>query len=434
MAKVTIRLNHINFRLIFSLNAIMEAWTSLNSARIYLAQSTTSYRRLRQQHVKRAVLRNGQPIACCIAGAALNSYPSKNYVELDTENQLHRSWAGNSPHSSGVAVVSTVGLKNGQTKDFNQDSFIVDQLDAAGQQVTLIGVFDGHGKQGHLVSQQVSRHISEHIAAAVSSCAQLCTADQGNADRFNPAAFKAASHNSNLVVGTALSASTTAISLDDELAKMCLEHTFSKTAEVVLASECDLHKSGSTAVVCMVLPDRVVAAHCGDSRAVLGTIENDGSVDATQLTWDHKPNVLSERSRIVAAGGKVVPSGVDRSGFPTGPYRLMLKLERRSPSLAVSRGFGDLQLVPAGVISTPEVAVFPRAHATGSRSGPSEILVVASDGLWEMVDNNDAVEIAAHAPDAETAAKLLVQEARHRWADIFGTHHADDITVAVAFL
>lgn len=63
---------------------------------------------------------------------------------------------------------------------------------------------------------------------------------------------------------------------------------------------------------------RVVAAHCGDSRAVLGTIENDGSVDATQLTWDHKPNVLSERSRIVAAGGKVVPSGVDRSGFPTG--------------------------------------------------------------------------------------------------------------------
>lgn len=50
-----------------------------------------------------------------------------------------------------------------------------------------------------------------------------------------------------------------------------------------------------------------------------------------------------------------------------------------SLGLTVARAFGDLLLAPAGVIPTPELAVLPRAAP-----GDPSVLIVASDGLWEV--------------------------------------------------
>lgn len=60
----------------------------------------------------------------------------------------------------------------------------------------------------------------------------------------------------------------------------------------------------------------VVAAWAGDSRAVLGTL--DGSEYYVTHTQDHKPGRLQEMARILAAGGKVMRSGSDKRGHPTG--------------------------------------------------------------------------------------------------------------------
>ena len=69
-------------------------------------------------------------------------------------------------------------------------------------------------------------------------------------------------------------------------------------------------KSGSCAIVVMLVDDTVYVANVGDSRAILSMYENyyltsnrnNGSL-THQLTSDHKPCDDKERRRILEAGG-----------------------------------------------------------------------------------------------------------------------------------
>ncbi|KAK3003079.1 hypothetical protein RJ639_019079, partial [Escallonia herrerae] len=58
---------------------------------------------------------------------------------------------------------------------------------------------------------------------------------------------------------------------------------------------------GSTAVVSVVTPDKIIVANCGDSRAVL--CRNGAAVP---LSTDHKPDRPDELDRIETAGGRVI--------------------------------------------------------------------------------------------------------------------------------
>jgi serine/threonine protein phosphatase PrpC len=56
----------------------------------------------------------------------------------------------------------------------------------------------------------------------------------------------------------------------------------------------------------------------------------------------------------------------------------------------------------AGVISTPHRV------SRSTKDGPCKVLVLASDGLWDFVPNEEAIAIASQAPDARTAAVRVV--------------------------
>ncbi|XP_057506440.1 protein phosphatase 2C 50-like [Actinidia eriantha] len=122
---------------------------------------------------------------------------------------------------------------------------------------------------------------------------------------------------------------------------------------------------GSTAVVAIISPTHLIVANCGDSRAVLCR----GKV-AVPLSVDHKPDREDERTRIEAAGGKVI----QWDGF------------RVSGVLAMSRSIGDRYLNPY-VIPDPEMVFVPRAKE-------DECLILASDGLWDVVTNEEACDVA----------------------------------------
>ncbi|KAK3151160.1 hypothetical protein QOZ80_3AG0242490 [Eleusine coracana subsp. coracana] len=122
---------------------------------------------------------------------------------------------------------------------------------------------------------------------------------------------------------------------------------------------------GSTAVVAVVGPRHLVVANCGDSRAVLCS----GGV-AIPLSSDHKPDRPDELERIQAAGGRVI--------FWDGA--------RVFGMLAMSRAIGDSYLKPF-VISDPEVRVVER------KDGEDEFLILASDGLWDVVSNEVACNV-----------------------------------------
>lgn len=122
---------------------------------------------------------------------------------------------------------------------------------------------------------------------------------------------------------------------------------------------------GSTAVVAILTQTLIIVANCGDSRAVLGR-----GKEAFPLSVDHKPNRDDEWERIEAAGGRVIQWN---------GYRVL-------GVLAVSRSIGDRYLKP-WIIPDPEVKCV-------QRDKNDECLILASDGLWDVMTNEEACDIA----------------------------------------
>jgi len=91
----------------------------------------------------------------------------------------------------------------------------------------------------------------------------------------------------------------------------------------------------------------------------------------------------------------------------------------------MSRSLGDLTGKQAGVISTPHTQVDALAPA-------DRALVLASDGLWDFVANEDVAAVALSTSDCWEAAAALARLARARW--LVRTGGADDTTVVVVRL
>jgi protein phosphatase 1L len=59
-----------------------------------------------------------------------------------------------------------------------------------------------------------------------------------------------------------------------------------------------------------------------------------------------------------------------------------------------------------------------------------ELLVAATDGIWDVLSNEDVLALAGNATGAQAAARTLVEVAESRWLDVEGGY-VDDITAVV---
>lgn len=86
---------------------------------------------------------------------------------------------------------------------------------------------------------------------------------------------------------------------------------------------------------------------------------------------------------------------------------------------------------PLGLTAEPDAATLclPPAPA-----GARHLLIVASDGLWEVVGSGQALAVAAAAGTPAAAAAALADLARRRGVACKGGRILDDCTVAVAFV
>ncbi|KAL0365930.1 UNVERIFIED_CONTAM: putative protein phosphatase 2C 11 [Sesamum radiatum] len=177
--------------------------------------------------------------------------------------------------------------------------------------------------------------------------------------------------------------------------KSAIVEAFKQTDTNYLNEEKGQQKdAGSTASTAVLVRDKIFVANVGDSRVVACRA---GS--AIPLSIDHKPDRSDERERIEQAGGFVVWAGTWRVGGV----------------LAVSRAFGDKLLRPY-VVADPEIQ---EEEVDGV-----EFIIIASDGLWNVLSNKDAVTIVQDIADAEAASKKLVEEA-------YGKGSSDNITCVV---
>ncbi|KAK9111417.1 hypothetical protein Scep_018936 [Stephania cephalantha] len=176
--------------------------------------------------------------------------------------------------------------------------------------------------------------------------------------------------------------------------KSAIVESFKQTDADYLKEASGQKDSGSTASTAVLLGNRLLVANVGDSRVVACI-----SGSAVPLSIDHKPDRTDERERIEQAGGFVIWAGTWRVGGV----------------LAVSRAFGN-KVLKAYVVADPEIQ---EEEIDGV-----EFLIIASDGLWNVVSNEDAVALVQGIKDAEAASSKLVQEAYSRGS-------ADNITCVI---
>lgn len=240
----------------------------------------------------------------------------------------------------------------------------------------LFGVFDGHGRLGHEASETAAARMPGHLSS------------QPTHPSKNPA--------------------------------KALEDAFRSTDDDIYAKMgSDVEYSGSTGVVVMV--DRgqslLTVANVGDSRAVLGRLEG-SSWRAVPLTTDLKPEMTEERERIELSGG-VVSRFRDSSGEEAGPFRVWDGPFCEKPGLAVSRSLGDGAARSLGVIAAPVVT----KHKL---QGQDKFLIIATDGLWDSVENDEAVRIVAKFQTMPSIALKALTEAVRRAE---GDELVDDTTI-----
>jgi len=196
-----------------------------------------------------------------------------------------------------------------------------------------------------------------------------------------------------------------------------LVSTFVRLDEEILAmtAEGDLG-GGSTANVALLLDGWLHVANLGDARAVLSR-----GGRAMPLSVDHKPDVESERVRIEGANGKVEWRGC---------WRVMTNNGGNPRGLAVSRAFGDMDWkVPTMLVeSSPDVM----SVELNSRD---EFVIVGCDGVWDVLQNQDAVDIARRHVSGmkkeiggDEAAAAAAQEIATR---ALGLGSMDNVTVVV---
>ncbi|KAL0362311.1 UNVERIFIED_CONTAM: putative protein phosphatase 2C 58 [Sesamum calycinum] len=165
-----------------------------------------------------------------------------------------------------------------------------------------------------------------------------------------------------------------------------LKNAYQTTDKEILEQSFQLGKGGSTAVTAILINGhKLVVANVGDSRAV---ICRKGA--AKQLSVDHEPS--KERQLIESKGGFVsnIPGDVPRV----------------DGQLAVARAFGDKSL-KRHLSSEPDIAV-------EIIDDDVEFIILASDGLWKVMSNQEAVESIRSIKDSHSAAKRLIDEAISR--------------------
>ncbi|KAM0940878.1 putative protein-serine/threonine phosphatase [Dioscorea sansibarensis] len=335
--------------------------------------------------------------------------------------QLHR--VPGRRYLTGASGIASLFTQQGK-KGTNQDAMIVWENFGSRSDTVFCGVFDGHGPYGHLVA----RNVRDYLPLKLSAHWEV---NMGNEEYRE---------NSMGTAGSVYSDEIASVILEDELTGSVdleekerhpeifttLKESFLKAFKVMdkelkLHSNIDCFCSGTTAVTLVKQGQDLVIGNIGDSRAVLGTRDHNDCLLAVQLTVDLKPNLPREAERIKKCKGRVFAlrdePEVARVWLP----------HSDSPGLAMARAFGDFCLKDFGLISVPEISYRRLTER-------DEFVVLATDGVWDVLSNKEVVDIVASATTRSIAARSLVESAVRAWRFKYPTSKVDDCAVVCLFL
>jgi serine/threonine protein phosphatase PrpC len=291
------------------------------------------------------------------------------------------------------AGLTQCGLYPDQDHD-NQDRVAV-HLDCQGSGSHLLSVLDGHGPEGH--------HVAEFVCNALPTMLENRLLPGQRSPQAVPEQMQVAYEE-----------------VDEALAR-CPEDSI------------DSRFSGTTAVSCWITGKQLWVANTGDSRAVLGRVNSAGKMVAHDLSSDQTPFRQDEKARVERSGARVLTSGeihgeavyASTEGYTADDPPRCYLWDQKFPGTAFTRSIGDQVGKSIGVIAAPEVQM----HEVEAED---RILILASDGIWEFISSQAAMEIVEACNDPHEAAHKLIDAAWEIW--LTEDVRSDDISVVVVFL
>ncbi|KAL2557851.1 putative protein phosphatase 2C 65 [Forsythia ovata] len=342
----------------------------------------------------------GQCCSCHIESYYVDNHEEER--EVEHEDITFRGHAGANVRMQGSSKVVSMYTQQGK-KGTNQDAMTVWENFSGAKDTIFCAVFDGHGPSGH----KVARYIRDVLPAKISMLGNKSNAGGKNGG------FEEKNANAEGKIGND---NPFFSSWKDKIIKSFQEMDDELEGDAAIESYC----SGTTSVSILRKGEHLIISNLGDSRAVLCTRDDKDQLISEQLTVDLKPNLPGEMERIIGCQGRVLAMDKEPN-----VYRIWMP-DEDCPGLAMARAFGDFCLKDFGLISTPEVTYRKLTQK-------DEFVVLATDGIWDVLSNNEVVRIVALAKKRSLAAKLLVDQAVRSWKYKYPSAKIDDCAAVCLF-
>jgi pyruvate dehydrogenase phosphatase len=211
--------------------------------------------------------------------------------------------------------------------------------------------------------------------------------------------------------------------LDDEIVHQSVQKVLSQTNKAVAAELLAPALSGSCALLSFYdsRTNLLRVACTGDSRAVLGRRSDSGKWTATPLSVDQTGGNPEEAARMrklhpgeehVIRHGRVLGGLEPTRAFGDASYKWSREISDRLKRSFFGRTPSPLMKTP------PYVTAEPVVTTTKVNPEKGDFLVLATDGLWEMLTNEEVVGLVGKW--IETQAGASTSGERSTWSKIWG--------------
>jgi len=185
--------------------------------------------------------------------------------------------------------------------------------------------------------------------------------------------------------------------------KLALKKVFKKLNKMLVNEDLE---GGSTVLISLIVDSVCYFANLGDSRAVAHC-----NGETKRVTIDHKPDNPNEQKRIEESGGQI-QSSVNIDGQV---------VSRINGIIGVSRALGDFHL-------SKYISNEPDIFELDLNDEKCDYFILACDGLWDVMSDEDAIEIA----DQFVGIESFCLEAANRLRDVaYYRGSKDNISVVV---
>ena len=298
-----------------------------------------------------------------------------------------------------TSIISNIGIKGCKSitqggkertghRKKNQDFYIIEKNINNILGFNIFAILDGHGVNGHLVSQFASKLILKKFIGMTSK-------------------FKDTESIYN--------------ALKKKDFQKIIDIFLEIDKQIIEQKGFDISLSGTTCCLVIQLYEHIICSNIGDSRGIL--IYDDNKI--FELSHDSKPEVPEETKRINLMGG-IVDQVKNEYGEKTGPYRVYIK-NMDLPGLAMSRSFGDKKAKSCGVIPYPDIIEY-------TLNNDSKYMVICSDGVWEFLSNEDVMKLGNKyylQNNINDFCSELLKKSTDMWE--LEENYIDDITIVSIF-